>query len=83
MSKQVTMTMYVHVPDGWDKSEYLLFHSDMSNHGYACMGQAEVTFTAPEVDLKAVRLETINKTIESLQREAMELQGSNKESDDE
>jgi|SRR5690554_5694021 len=66
MSKQVTMTMYVHKAESWEDKEYKLFQCDMSEHGYICLGPVEVSFTPPETDPVEVELESIDKAITAL-----------------
>lgn len=69
MSKQVTMTMYVHKPDVWDDTPYSLFSVDMSEHGYVCLGQVEVTFAAPTTDPVNAELASIDKAMQSVRAE--------------
>ena len=96
MSNQLTITMYAHKADGAVGREYDIYHWDMSEHGYICLGPVEVTFTAPETDPVAAELESIDKAITALradfQAKLNALEGRaddllaiahNKESDDE
>lgn len=61
MSKQVTMTMYAHKAGLWDDVPYTLFMTDMSQHGQVCLGEVEVTFTAPTTDPLEAELASIDK----------------------
>lgn len=67
MSK-VTMKMYVHVNQcGVDP--FNLFSTDMSEHGFVCLGQVEVTFTPPTTDPVEAELASIDKAMQSVRAE--------------
>lgn len=68
MSKQVTMTMYVHV-DQYGDDPFSLFSTDMSEYGNVCLGPVEVTFTPPTTDPVNAELASIDKAIQSVRAE--------------
>lgn len=69
MSKQVTMTMYAHKTDGWDDKPFTPFSIDMSEHGYVCLGEVEVTFTPPTTDPVEAELASIDKAMQAVRAE--------------
>lgn len=69
MTKQVTMTMYAHKADGAVGREYDIYHCDMSEYGYICLGTVEVTFTAPTTDPVAAEVDSIDKAMQSVRAE--------------
>lgn len=69
MSKQVTMKMYAHKPDAFDDRPFRLFGTDMSEYGHVCLGEVEVTFTAPTTDPVEAELASIDKAMQSVRAE--------------
>ena len=67
MSK-VTMTMYAHANQYGD-DPFSLFSTDMSDHGFVCLGPVEVTFTPPTTDPMAAELASIDKAMQSVRAE--------------
>lgn len=74
-AKQITLTPYLHAKPSEKTGEmvYSLFPFDMGggSSGYACLGQVEVSFEAPDVDPTAAMIETLEREIVST-REASE-----------
>ena len=67
MSK-VTMTMYAHV-NQYGEEPFALYSVDMSEHGYTCLGQVEVTVTPPTPDPVNAELASIDKAMQSVRAE--------------
>ena len=68
MSKKVTMTMYAHV-NQYGSNPFSLFGTDMSEHGYACLGPVEVTSTPPTIDPVDAELDSIDKAMTKVRAE--------------
>ena len=68
MSKQVTMTMYAHA-DRYGDDPFNLFSTDMSEHGFVCLGPVEVTFTPPTTDTVDAELASIDKAMAKVRAE--------------
>jgi hypothetical protein len=60
----VTHEMFVHT-FGIDSASTILFVSDMSEHGYLCLGKAQVTFTMPDGDPRQKIIDSLQEQIKT------------------
>jgi hypothetical protein len=58
----VTLKTFIH-SQGIGSSELIAFCCDMSEHGYPCYGEAEVTFVMPDGDSREAMINVLQEKI--------------------
>lgn len=62
MKVKQTMLVHKHIEE-WMGKEPMLFMTDMSEHGYVLLGEVEVEYEVPDIDIRAAQVEALDKQI--------------------